>query len=192
LTLVKGSQSASARFAALVKEAGQPHVVTLWTRPEEDREFMKAVRDHRVLTVRQENTGARKDHGEVGFTADAQSSNLYLVFPKSIKDFEGKRVVGIKYDLLAEAKPRGPVASVRPKRREMKRGKEARAPKPEPRFAVALERRATGGLTMEVTARSAAAARKLALARAEDMPFDLPRAAVRSRVLSTRKMKTNN
>jgi hypothetical protein len=189
---VKGS--VSARFTEVVKAAGRPHVVTLWTRPEEDREFMNAVRAQRVLTVRQENTGVRKDHGEAGFIADRHSSNLYLVFPKSIKEFEGKRVVGIKYDLLTEAKPRGPVASRRPKRPEARAGKEAPVPKPTPeaRFAVELERRATAGTTMEVTARSAAAARKLALEQAKGMPFAVARAAVRTRILSTRKMKTNH
>jgi hypothetical protein len=104
----------------VVKAAGQPHVVTLWTRPEDDRDFMAAVRANRVLTVRQETTGTHKDHGEVGFLREAQASNLYLVFPKSLKDFEGKRVVGIKYDLLAEPEPRGPVAMTR---REFSQGR---------------------------------------------------------------------
>jgi hypothetical protein len=190
---VKGSQGASARFAALVKAAGQPHVVTLWTRPEEDREFMKAVRGHRVLTVRQENTGTRKDHGEVGFVREG--SNVYLVFPKSVKDFEGKRVIGIKYDLLAEAKPRGPARSARRERRKgpaAPRKKEAPAAKPEPRFAVEVERTAAARMTVEVTAKTAALARELALEQVKQMPVEVEHAAVRTRILSARKMTTNN
>lgn len=171
-------------------------MVTLWTRPEEDLEFMKAVRAHRVLTVRQQNTGARKDHGEVGFIADKQSSNLYLVFPKSIQDFEGKRVVGIKYDLLAEAKPRGPMAGahrekgkVRAKPKEERAKPAPRVAKPEPRFEVALERTATATATVEVTAKSAGAARKLALEQAKEMPLDVSRASVRTRVKAMRKLQ---
>jgi len=155
---------------------------------------MQAVRGHRVLTVRQENTGTRKDHGEVGFSADAQTSNLYLVFPKSIQDFAGKRVVGIKYDLLVEAEPRGPVARGRRERPAAAppRKKEPPAPKPEPRFAVEVERSATVTTTLEVTAKTAAVARKMALEQAAETPPDMSRATLRTRILSARKVKTNH
>jgi hypothetical protein len=187
---VKGTDTA--RFAVVVKAAGQPHVVTLWTRPEDDREFMEALRAKRVLTVRQENTGTRKDHGEVGFMREG--SNVYLVFPKSLKDFEGKRIVGLKYDLVAEPKTRSPVATKPPKTGEVRakeKKKEARPPRPAPCFAVAVRRTATTTMTVEVTATSAAAARKLAMAEAEKGPFDVRGAALGTRITALRKLKTN-
>jgi hypothetical protein len=138
--------------------------------------------------------------------------------------------VGIKYDLLAEEKPRGPVATPRPKqregsprgkqkpiskerpvvakleptvakatagrarRKEKEQGQERQqpAPKPEPRFAVEVQRTATATTTLEVTAKTGALAKKMALERAGEAPVDVSRAVVRTRILSVRKMKTNN
>jgi len=53
------------RFTKLVEESGEPVPVTLWTEPEEDRDFAKAMREGRVLTVVQRNVGARADYGVV-------------------------------------------------------------------------------------------------------------------------------
>jgi len=62
------------------------------------------------MTVHQENTGTASDFGEIGFKEDVQGS--FLLFPKSLKRYEGRRVVGVKYDLLKEPPP---VAVARPK-----------------------------------------------------------------------------
>ena len=39
------------RFDALLKTVGQPVQVTLWTKPEDDHDFMRAVKEKRVVTV---------------------------------------------------------------------------------------------------------------------------------------------
>jgi hypothetical protein len=84
------------RFSQLVKSAGRPVSHTLWSSPEDDREFQQAVKKARVLTVHQGNVGQKADFGTVGFHADPLSQ--FLIFPRSLKKFEGLRVVGIKYD----------------------------------------------------------------------------------------------
>lgn len=94
------------RFSQVIARSGQPEIHTLWTAAEDDREFQTALKEHRVLTVHQETVGSRKDYGEVGFTQDRTGN--FLIFPKSLKTFEGRRVVGVKYDLIEpEKKPMG-------------------------------------------------------------------------------------
>ena len=41
--------------------------MTLWTKPEQDRDFMRAGKENRVMTVIQHNVGTKKDFGLVGF-----------------------------------------------------------------------------------------------------------------------------
>jgi hypothetical protein len=75
------------------------------------------------MTVHQENVGTKTDYGEIGFVEGVQGS--FLIFPKSLKRYEGKRVVGVKYDLLKEP----PLMEAAPKK---KPAKPKAAPKPEP------------------------------------------------------------
>jgi hypothetical protein len=111
------------RFAKVVATSGQPEPYTLWSAPEKDRPFQTALKQHRVMTVHQANTGSKADYGEVGF--DAAEHGSLLLFPKTLKPFEGQKVVGVKYDLLAEARePKDPVEIKPPK--EPKRAKAER------------------------------------------------------------------
>lgn len=89
------------RFSQLVKSAGRPVFHTLWSSPENDREFQQAVKKARVLTIHQGNVGQKADFGTVGFHADPLSQ--FLIFPRSLRKFEGLRVVGIKYDAVENA-----------------------------------------------------------------------------------------
>jgi hypothetical protein len=109
------------RFANVVKKSGKPEPYTLWTDPKKDAEFQRALKAQRVMTVHQENVGAKSDYGSVGFTGDKSAS--LLLFPKSLASFEGKHVVGIKYDLLESPEP-GARAKPKPSRQP------AKAPKP--------------------------------------------------------------
>lgn len=93
------------RFDALLKAAGPPVPVTLWTKPEDDRDFMRATKERRVVTVIQNNVGTQKDYGLVGFYPQERAT--YLLFGKRIDLPEETKVIGIKYDRLATAKPRG-------------------------------------------------------------------------------------
>jgi hypothetical protein len=86
----------TARFAVLVEKCGQPEVYTLWVKPKADRHFQSLLKNNRVMTVRATESGT--DFGEVGF--NEKKGGRYLAFPKSVKRFEGKRIVGIDWALV--------------------------------------------------------------------------------------------
>lgn len=118
------------RFSKIVEKIGKPEPYTLWLPPEKDSRLKAALKGHRVMTLHQESTGHATDFGEVGFEQGAQGS--FLLFPKSLKRFEGKRVVGIKYDLLQEppdAPAREPKKAAKPKSPPKRSSKAAAKPK---------------------------------------------------------------
>jgi hypothetical protein len=90
----------TARFTDLVKQAGAPKSYLLWVPPKQDPVFQRALKDQRILTIHQENVGTKKDYGMVGFHEGPTAQ--YLVFPKPLKGFLDRRVIGINYDLLAQ------------------------------------------------------------------------------------------
>ncbi len=55
------------RFASVVAVAGKPEVYLPLFDPKQDRAFMRALKENRVLSVRQEPTSTRADFGTVGF-----------------------------------------------------------------------------------------------------------------------------
>ena len=112
MTPAIGNRNAAptARFAAVVQQAGAPEQVIPWKDPARDPKFQKAIREHRVMTITLPTVGTQKDFGVIGF--EREKNAAFLIFPKSLKQFAGKRIVGIKYDLLAPAKAEGkPVKS---------------------------------------------------------------------------------
>ena len=86
------------RFSDVVDKAGAPIAYTLWKLPSKDRKFQAALNQARVMTIHQANVGTRKDYGTVGYKKEPAS--MLLIFPKSLKRFEGKRIVGIRYEKL--------------------------------------------------------------------------------------------
>lgn len=88
----------TARFASVVQKCGQPEIYLALMEPAKDRTLQSAVKDQRVMTVSQESVGTKADRGEVGFKPGR--SRQFLVFPKSLRAFAGRTVVGIKYDLV--------------------------------------------------------------------------------------------
>jgi hypothetical protein len=88
----------TARFAQVVQTCGQPEVYLLLMDPKKDRSFQAAVKAQRVMTVHQDAVGTKSDRGEVGFAPGSQRQ--FLLFPRSLRAFAGRAVVGIKYDLL--------------------------------------------------------------------------------------------
>jgi hypothetical protein len=88
----------TARFSALVKAAGAPAILTPWKNPLKQPDFRKALKEDRILTLHQANVGTRKDYGTVGY--DEKARGTLLLFGKSLTRFKGKRIVGIKYQLL--------------------------------------------------------------------------------------------
>ena len=208
---MKVKEVKTVRFDALVKVAGKPEQVTLWTKPEEDREFMKAVKARRVVTVIQRNVGTKKDYGLVGFFEEKNAT--FLVFPKSMKEPDGTKVVGIKYERVTSQEPKGelfkpkkgnkPGVPMREKRRyvleesDLKsepRGKRAEkkaavkvAPAPG-RFSGTIQLVATQTIRIEVEAANKAAAMKLLKARAVEAEVNLKGAEVKRAVKNVRKV----
>jgi hypothetical protein len=190
------------RLDVLLKNAGRPVQVTLWTKPEDDRDFMRAVKDKRVVTVIQHNVGTKKDYGLVGF--HPQERATYLIFPKPLGMPDETKVVGIKYDQLATAEPKGaiytppklkpmpkqakPTMHAEPEPPEQPRKAEAKPepPSPEPpklfKFQSRVELKATQTAVIEVEAASATKAAKLLKERAEALTFELAEAKVARKV----------
>ena len=191
------------RFAQLVKECGRPEPVTLWVDPKKDSGFQAAVRGNRVMTVVQETVGTQKDFGLVGFHRAEHAS--YWIFPKSLDAFKGKRVIGIKYDLLKLPTPKGHVKSTAeptrkppPKDAEKQIKEQPKKPPPEPqpekpkpqvrRFRVTIRSVATVEDDREVEAKTAKEAGELALQMVVDKPVELPAERVMRKVTGVRRL----
>jgi hypothetical protein len=86
----------TARFRAIVEKCGRPEVYTLWQKPKTDRHFQSLLKNNRVMTIRASESGT--DFGEVGFKE--KRGARYLAFAKSLKRFEGERIVGIDWALV--------------------------------------------------------------------------------------------
>ena len=84
----------TARFAQVVEKAGKPEVYTLWQKPAQDRHLQSEIKNNRVMTIQKSDTAS--EFGIVGFKEHKGAS--YLIFPKSLKRFENKRIVGINWD----------------------------------------------------------------------------------------------
>lgn len=101
----------TARFSDVVKNCGKPEVYLPLFNPAADKDFQGRLRAVKVMTVHQEAVGTKTDYGEIGYTGDRKGT--LLIFPQTLKAYEGKRIVGIKYDELA----RSPAAPAAPKRK---------------------------------------------------------------------------
>jgi hypothetical protein len=86
----------TARFAQVIEKAGKPEVYTLWQKPAQDRHLQSEIKNNRVMTIQKSAAGT--EFGIIGFKAHKGAS--HLVFPKSLKRFENKRIVGIDWDLV--------------------------------------------------------------------------------------------
>jgi hypothetical protein len=86
------------RFSHIVEECGQPNVYTLWEKPAADRRFQAQLKNNRMMTVQKSGRGT--DFGIIGFKE--RKGARYLVFPKSLKQFADKRVIGIDWARVRE------------------------------------------------------------------------------------------
>ncbi len=84
------------RFAQVVEKCGQPQVYTLWQKPAQDRHLQSLIKNNRVMTIQKSEGGT--EFGIAGFKERKGAS--YLVFSKSLKRFENKRIVGINWELM--------------------------------------------------------------------------------------------
>jgi hypothetical protein len=87
----------TARFSQVIEKCGKPQVYTLWQKPSADRHLQSQIRSNRVMTVQKSESGT--DFGIVGFKE--RKGATYLVFPKSLKHFADKRIVGIDWALVS-------------------------------------------------------------------------------------------
>ena len=85
----------TARFAQVIEKAGKPEAYTLWQKPAQDRHLQSLIKNNRVMTIQQTETGS--EFGMASFKE--RKGARYLVFPKSLKRFENKRIVGINWGL---------------------------------------------------------------------------------------------
>ena len=86
----------TSRFRAVIEKCGQPEVHTLWVKPKADRHFQSLLKNNRVMTIRPSEAGT--DFGVVGFSKGQGAR--YLAFPKSLRRYEGERIVGIDWALV--------------------------------------------------------------------------------------------
>ncbi len=86
----------TARFSQAAEKAGKPEVYTLWQKPSADRHLQSQIKNNRVMTIQKSESGS--EFGIVGFKERKGAS--YLIFPKSLKRFENKRIVGINWELV--------------------------------------------------------------------------------------------
>jgi hypothetical protein len=86
----------TARFADVVEKCGPPEVYTLWQKPETDRRFQTLRKNHRVMTIQQNDSGT--DFGVADFYE--RKGATFLAFPKSLRAYADHRIVGIKWELV--------------------------------------------------------------------------------------------
>ncbi len=138
------------RFSEVVKVIGKPEVYLPLSDPKRDRNFMRAVREERVLSLKQEPTGTKRDFGTVGYLPERHVS--YLIFPKTLSAFSGQRVIGIKYDTLSEASLSTPKANPATSSQSTK-VKAPPKPKPRPKsFTATVRLTATNEVEVTVEA----------------------------------------
>jgi len=87
----------TARFSQVIEKCGKPQVYTLWQKPSADRHLQSQIKSNRVMTVQKSESGT--DFGIVDFKE--RKGATYLVFPKSLKRFADKRIVGIDWALVS-------------------------------------------------------------------------------------------
>lgn len=93
---------------------GKPETYLLLMDPGKDRTFQAAVKTQRVMTLFQEAVGTKTDRSEIGFQPGR--GRQFLIFPKSLKAFAGRSIVGIKYNLIGS--------------REVPKHEQAKVPRP--------------------------------------------------------------
>ena len=88
----------TARFSQIIEKCGKPEVYTLWQKPSADRHLQAQIKKTRLMTILKTESGT--DFGIIGFKESKEAR--YLVFPKSLKRFAEKRIIGIDWTLVRE------------------------------------------------------------------------------------------
>jgi hypothetical protein len=88
----------TARFSQVIENCGKPQVYTLWQKPFADRHLQAEIKKNRVMTILKSESGT--DFAIVGFKESKEAR--YLIFPKSLKRFAEKRIIGIDWALVRD------------------------------------------------------------------------------------------
>jgi hypothetical protein len=88
----------TARFSQVIENCGKPQVYTLWQKPSGDRHLQAQIRNNRVMTLLKSESGT--DFGIIGFKESRETR--YLIFPRSLKRFADKRIIGVDWALVSE------------------------------------------------------------------------------------------
>ena len=88
----------TARFSEVIENCGKPHVYTLWQKPSADRHLQAQIKKSRAMTILKSESGT--DFGIVAFKESREAR--YVIFPKSLKPFAEKRIIGIDWALVLE------------------------------------------------------------------------------------------
>jgi hypothetical protein len=193
-----GKKEGTVRLQQLIKASGQPEEVTLWSKPEDDPQFMRAAQQGRVLTVIQRNVGTRKDFGTVGFFPKGKAA--FWIFPKPLEPAPETKVVGIDYGRLASSKLRGALHQPSRKRRlpgiplknaGSKQSADGTRPATEASkstFRSTIQLTAIQKVDVEVQAPSAKKAAPLLKRRADELVIDSEKAKVSRKVGKPKKV----
>jgi hypothetical protein len=95
---VKLLKTKTVRFSQVIEKCGKPQVYTLWQKPAADRHLQAQLKNNRVMTILKTESGT--DFGIADFKE--RKGATYLVFPKSLKPFADKRVIGIDWAVIGE------------------------------------------------------------------------------------------
>jgi hypothetical protein len=198
ICLVEVTHTKTVRFSKLVEEFGKPALYLPLADPAKDPKFKETAKENRVLTIKQDPTSKQKDFGIIGFLPEKFAT--YLIFPKSLEAFANARVVGIKYEDLADdtiapppsamPKPKkpGPAAKMEPKPKLAVLPEHKPRPEPKPKtFAVRVRVTATASSEQDisVTALTKAEAKTKAEQQAKNS-LDLSQAKLKTKIISVR------
>ena len=169
------------RFATVVDQCGQPEAITIWGEPEHNRSLMAAIREKKIMTVTIQTVGTKKEFGRVGFFREKNVS--YLLFPKSLQDFEGARIVGIKYESIRPGSAFGD--KIKTTSKPSSSAPQRPAPvKSEPlaKFQVIIQREATTEVAIDIAAKTKSEAEEKAMELVDQQRFDLAEAKISNKV----------
>lgn len=155
------------RFGDLVRQSGRPSPFALWTPPDKNPELQRAIKANRVLTVRHQSIGTKRDVGQIGFREQRES--VYLVFPRRLPAAKGP-VVGINYELLEQPALAKVQRTPSPRSRRVG-GRRSASGRAIERKEFSISVRAVIETFVEVVAKSATEARTMALASARNKPL---------------------
>jgi hypothetical protein len=128
------------RFTQVVGQSGPPQVYLLFSDPEKDPDFQKALKADRLMTI--QHAAGKTDFGTVGY--DPEVRGEILIFPRTLKPFADARIVGIDYDLLEQeheapqkepepkTKPAPPKTEIKLQPKPAAKSKTEPPPKPKP------------------------------------------------------------